>query len=147
MNQCESDRERCNACKNQIKFRCLVLHQFVDGDKKFNFTEQGKPKPWTALRDHLYKFIDAATSVGEGQSAQTTVCNDVSVVIPLLIGKIVNHYFSSDGGDREVYKGKVISQVPGFPEWFNITYDEDDAVYSYKLVEDYREGNLEIIPA
>ena len=44
--------------------------------------------------------------------------------------------------------GKVISQVhlPGLPDWYNIhvhvTYEND----SYRLVEDYREGNMEIVP-
>ena len=46
-----------------------------------------------------------------------------------------------------MYTGKVIGQVPGFPHWFNIKYDDDEAVYSYKLVEDYRDGNLEIVPS
>ena len=146
MNQCTSDRERYEACKKQIKFRRNVLNQFIEEDKKFNFTEEGKPKPWTAMRDHLLLFINAALSVREGQSVQKNTPDMDSVVVPLLVGKKVNHWFVSEDGDREPYVGKVISQVPGFPQWFNITYDDDDAVYSYKLVEDYSEGNLEIIP-
>jgi len=44
-----------------------------------------------------------------------------------------------------MYYGKVISQAPGFPAWFNVVYDGDDAVYTYKLVDDYKEDNLAIV--
>ena len=144
------NNERHTALKNQIKFRRQILHQHIDGDKKFFFSDDGKPKPWQQIRDHLFKFIDAAQSVTEGQSVQTTVAHEESVAIPLLVGKTVKHYMHNEieyGGIELVpYTGKVISQVPGFPEWFNIVYKDDDAVYSYRLVDDYRQNNLEIIP-
>lgn len=35
--------------------------------------------------------------------------------------------------------------VPGYPEWFNISYSDDEAIYSYKLMEDYKAKDLEII--
>ena len=144
------NNERHTALKNQIKFRRQILHQHIDGDKKFFFSDNGKPKPWQQIRDHLFKFIDAAQSVTEGQSVETTVAHEESVAIPLLVGKTVKHYMHNEieGGGIELvpYTGKVISQVPGFPEWFNIVYEDDDAVYSYRLVDDYRQNNLEIIP-
>ena len=35
-----------------------------------------------------------------------------------------------------VYNGTVVSQVPGFSEWYNVVYDnEPDTVYTYKLLE------------
>ena len=145
MIQCESDNERFHACRNQIRFRREVLHQYLPEDKKFKFSEKGVQKSWTAMRDHLLKFIEAALSVAEGDSAQSTILDDEVINIPLLVGKIVNHFFIADG-QRIPYTGKVVSQVPGFPQWFNITYDDDDAVYTYKLIEDYKDGNLEIVP-
>ncbi|XP_006822212.1 spindlin-3-like [Saccoglossus kowalevskii] len=36
-------------------------------------------------------------------------------------------------------------QVPGYGEWFNIVYDDDQAVYTYKLLDDYRDGDLKIL--
>lgn len=143
MNECDNNNERFNACKNQIKFRRDILHQLLPDDKKFKFPEQGIKKTWTAMRDHLYKFIDAALSHVEGESAQTMTSNDETVSIPLLVGKMVTHFFISEG-ERLPYTGKVISQVPGFPQWFNIVYDDDEAVYTYKLIDDYKEGNLEL---
>lgn len=36
-------------------------------------------------------------------------------------------------------------QVPGYPDWYNICYEGDEAVHTYKLMEDYQEKNLEVI--
>ena len=150
MHDCDSDRERLNALKNQIQFRRKLLHQYMPSDKGFTFSKGGKDKPWIELRNHLYSFIDAALSVADGQSVTRTVPDEPSVAIPLLVGKSVIHYFhETDENDQEVrvpYNGKVISQVPGFLEWFNIAYENDDAVYSYQLIKDYQEQNLEIVP-
>ena len=33
-------------------------------------------------------------------------------------------------------------QVPGYPDFFNIVHDGDPSVYVYKLLEDYKEGDL-----
>ena len=142
LNNVPLTKEKYEACKKQIQFRREVLNQFIEGDKKFRFTEQGKPKPWDILMNHLFIFIDAALSVSEGQSVPKTTPDQESVSVPLLVGKTVNHSFATDDPDKVSYVGKVISQVPGFPDW----YENDDAVYSYRLVEDYKDGNLEIVP-
>lgn len=34
------------------------------------------------------------------------------------------------------------SNVPGFPQWFNIKYDDDIAIYTAKLGEDYKAGDV-----
>ena len=36
-------------------------------------------------------------------------------------------------------------QVPGFPAWFNIKYEEDEALYAVELVKDYQAGEAIII--
>ena len=71
--------------------------------------------------------------------------------MPLLVGKKIRHIFQEDS-----YVGKVISTVPGFPEFYNIIYDceldstgnvcETTAIYTYRLLDDYRPKKLEIIP-
>ena len=62
-----------------------------------------------------------------------------------LVGKRIDHQFTED--ERLVtYSGKVVSTVPGFPEWFNVVYDnEPDVVYSFKLLEDLKNGDLHIL--
>jgi hypothetical protein len=54
------------------------------------------------------------------------------------------------------HNGKVISTVPGFPDFYNIIYDSEldsevnitdtTAIYTYRLLNDYRAKKLEIIP-
>ena len=40
------------------------------------------------------------------------------------------------------YNLSPIFQVPGFPQWFNIKYDDDIAIYTAKLGEDYKAGDV-----
>ena len=69
--------------------------------------------------------------------------NDI-LTIPLLVGKTVKHIWTTEEGDQS-YIGKVISQVPGFPSWFNIKYNDDPKVYSLRLVDDYKDKSLSIL--
>lgn len=60
---------------------------------------------------------------------------------PLFVDRIISHTFH----DGE-YVGRVISAVPGFPQWFNVIYEGDEAIYNtYKLYDDYASGDLRII--
>ena len=59
---------------------------------------------------------------------------------PLLVGKRVLHKF-----DEGEWIGKVISVVPGYVEWYNIIYEGDNSVYTYRLQENYSKGDLRIM--
>jgi hypothetical protein len=145
MNDADDDKERYNACKNQIKFRRQCLQQYLPEDKGFTFTEKGgKPKHWKVLRDHLNKFISAAICTPMSKSCTKTPDNE-HFTVPLLTGKTVDHSYNDEDDSQTIYRGQVISQVPGFPSWYNIKYEGDEAIYSYKLVDDYKEGNLTIV--
>ena len=61
--------------------------------------------------------------------------------IPLFVDKTIEHEFS----DGMKYIGKVISVVPGFPLWYNIKYEDDDAIYAYNIAEDYKSGDVKIL--
>ena len=55
------------------------------------------------------------------------------------------HNFDIDGVVKPC-KGKVISQVPGFSDWYNVVYDsEPDTVYTFKLQDDIDSGDLKIM--
>ncbi|KAH3720672.1 hypothetical protein DPMN_063576 [Dreissena polymorpha] len=43
------------------------------------------------------------------------------------------------------YIGQVISQVPGYSDWYNIKYSGDPAIYTYQLLKDYSQGDLELL--
>ena len=155
MEQCTCESERHEALKKQIQFRRKMLLQYLPGDNKFFFTYKDpntskyKPRPHSELQEHLYKFIDAALSVEEGQTVQkiNTGGAVIKEAIPLLVGKTVIHTMVDENDKRVPYLARVISQVPGFPTWFNITYKDDNyqIVYSYELVKDYKDGDLEIV--
>lgn len=36
-------------------------------------------------------------------------------------------------------------EVPGYPSWYNIMYEDDDAIYTFELLTDWREGNLKVV--
>jgi len=60
------------------------------------------------------------------------------------MASVVIHQFN-EGGEIRGYTGRVISQVPGFSNWCNIVYEEGDTVYTFQLMEDYTNGDLEIM--
>ena len=39
----------------------------------------------------------------------------------------------------------ILSQVPGYPEWFNIKYENNEKIYTSKLLLDYENGDFEVI--
>jgi E1A/CREB-binding protein len=142
---CDSDAEKRRALTKQIRFRHEVLCQHHEDKSVFVFSvsdtdKRRRQKSSDVLYSNLIALINSASSVATSQSISKN--DKEKEYIPLLVGKHVNHKF----GDGETYSGKVISQVPGFPAWYNITYEGDDAVYSFRLVDDYRTGDLEILP-
>ncbi len=67
------------------------------------------------------------------------------IIIVALTCLSYQHYYSlkRENGKNKLYKGRVISHMPGFPDWFNVVYnDEPGVVYSYKLSEDLERGVL-----
>lgn len=122
--------------ESQIKFRKNVLHQKHADKKVFNLssrTESGKytKLPLDTLKNVL-TLIHATLIVPTHEKEHEG--------LPLLVGKRIEHKFT-DG----VYKGFVISLVPGFPQWYNVKYEGDPAVYAYNLFDDYKKGDLKIV--
>ena len=151
LQQCSSDAERFRALCKQIRFRQEVLQQDPQGRKdvfvtsrKDSTSGKSKNKHWTEVKDNLMFLIDSAAAVSSSQTVSR--CAQEKRSIPLLCGKKIRHKFESvEGGEEQICIGTVISQVPGFPAWYNVIYEDDDAVYSYRLIDDYKEGNIEIV--
>jgi hypothetical protein len=55
------------------------------------------------LRENLLKLIQAAGNI------------DTSTTASSLVGKAVKHRFEDTRGRLPFFKGRVVSQVPGFP--------------------------------
>jgi len=62
-----------------------------------------------------------------------------------LVGKRIDQQFN-ESGKLVTYSGRVVSQVPGFIEWYNIVYDDEpETVYTYKLLDDMKNGDLSLV--
>ena len=145
----KTQKQKFEVVKKQIRFRKEVLNQYMEGDKGFHFTTsvpnstKRLDKPLSEIQSHLTKMINAAKSVSSSHSVQKTPDNEY-LTIPLLVGKTVSHLWNTEDGE-EWFTGTVISQVPGFPSWYNITYEDDPKVYSLRLVDDYKDNSLKIL--
>ena len=104
--------------------------------KFFQFSEKGKQYSVDQLCSNVKKLINSAL---ESRSTCTQENQDV-----VFVGKKVIHYLE-ENSVRKPYRGRVISCVPGFPQWFNIVYENEQGVFVYKLQEDYAAGDLEIV--
>ncbi|XP_040122006.1 spindlin-2 isoform X1 [Oryx dammah] len=63
-----------------------------------------------------------------------------------IIGKAVEHMFEGDHGSKDGWRGMVLAQAPIMKAWFYITYEKDPVLYMYQLLDDYKEGDLHIMP-
>uniref|UniRef100_A0A452FQE4 Uncharacterized protein n=1 Tax=Capra hircus TaxID=9925 RepID=A0A452FQE4_CAPHI len=63
-----------------------------------------------------------------------------------IIGKAVKHMFEDEHGSKDEWRGMVLAQAPIMKAWFYITYEKDPVLYMYQLLDDYKEGDLRIMP-
>ena len=136
----KSETQKRQSLKAQLGFRKTVLQQTYDADKdvyKFSTKQKGQLNS-TALKENLLKLVNAAANRHSfGTGSDPPLETDVH-----LVGRRIDHRFTEDE-QLVTYSGKVVSTVPGFPEWFNVVYDnEPDVVYSFKLLEDFKNGDL-----
>ena len=128
-------KEKKRALAAQLKFRKVVLKQTHTDMSLFNTTKrQGKDLTVVDLTANVIRLVDDAL-----MSPDTT--ENPSNNVPLLVDKDVEHTFENG----EVYRGHVISVVPGYTSWYNIKYVDEQAIYTYQLRQDYMGGNLKIV--
>lgn len=132
------DNEKRTDLEAQIKFRKTVLHQKHPEKKVLNLSKKNEGGRYVKL--FLKELEHNITQLIEDTLGADTV-EEQTDNLPLLVCKNIEHKFSDD----ETYKGLVISVVPGFPKWYNVKYDGDDAVYAYNLHHDYKNGDLRIM--
>ena len=134
--------EKEQVLKNQIEFRRVVLNQTYKDNSVFHLTVHNKQKvTLDMLTQNLKTLIAAAYEITHDPHHPHTQPQN-----PIIVGKVIEHRFQKEE-TQELYwvRGYVISQVPGFPSWFNVKYEEEEeAVYSFKLLDDYQNGDLKI---
>ena len=141
LEQCSSETQKRETLKAQLRFCKTVLQQSFSNDKDiYNFSKKGYGQfNSQQLHVNLIQLIQAA-HYNSTNPQSTAAAGELH-----LIGKQIDHSFLVDGKLQQ-YKGKVVSQVPGFGEWYNVVYDEEPRhVYTFKLMEDYSNGDLKVI--
>lgn len=63
-----------------------------------------------------------------------------------LVGKAVEHLFEKEDGEKNEWRGMVLSRAPIMTNWYYITYEKDPVLYMYQLWDDYADGDLRILP-
>ena len=131
-----SETSKREAIKTQLKFRKTVLEQKYKDMAIFQFSKNKTQYTSTVLKENLLLLLADAT-MHDQMSEDRPACH--------LVGARVDHQFIED--EKFVtYSGEVISQVPGFSEWYNVVYDnEPGTVYTYKLLDDLRNGDLRVV--
>uniref|UniRef100_A0A3P9B5Z7 Spindlin a n=1 Tax=Maylandia zebra TaxID=106582 RepID=A0A3P9B5Z7_9CICH len=68
--------------------------------------------------------------------------------LQVLSEKVVNNkpLFEKEDGEKNEWRGMVLSKAPVMTNWYYITYEKDPVLYMYQLWDDYAEGDLRILP-
>lgn len=131
-----SETSKREAIKTQLRFRKTVLEQKYKDMAVFQFSKNKTQYTSTVLKENLLLLLADAT-MHEQVSDDCPTCH--------LVGARIDHQFI-ENEKLVTYTGEVISQVPGFSEWFNVVYDnEPGTVYTYKLMDDLRNGDLRVV--
>uniref|UniRef100_A0AAY4CC87 Spindlin b n=1 Tax=Denticeps clupeoides TaxID=299321 RepID=A0AAY4CC87_9TELE len=63
-----------------------------------------------------------------------------------MLGRPVEHMFENGDGSKDKWKGLVLAKAPVMHPCFYITYEKDPVLYMYQLMDDYRSGDLCLLP-
>lgn len=58
----------------------------------------------------------------------------------------MEHLFEKEDGEKNEWRGMVLSRAPVMTNWYYITYEKDPVLYMYQLWDDYADGDLRILP-
>lgn len=58
----------------------------------------------------------------------------------------MEHLFEKEDGEKNEWRGMVLSRAPIMTNWYYITYEKDPVLYMYQLWDDYADGDLRILP-
>uniref|UniRef100_A0A3P9JIW9 Spindlin protein C n=1 Tax=Oryzias latipes TaxID=8090 RepID=A0A3P9JIW9_ORYLA len=70
----------------------------------------------------------------------------LDIVFAELVGRAVEHLFEKEDGEKNEWRGMVLSRAPIMTHWYYITYEKDPVLYMYQLWDDYKDGDLRVLP-
>lgn len=111
----ENNKEKRSAIIWQLKFQKTILQQKYSDKTVYNFSRKGAHNKYvdrslSELIGKLKKILDESLKKPQKERERRGV--------PLFVGKGIEHKFEDN-----TYKGRVVSVVPGYPEWYNVVYD------------------------
>ncbi|XP_040597095.1 spindlin-2-like isoform X3 [Mesocricetus auratus] len=93
----------------------------------------------------LYKDERILSLEVHPENVDTSQVSD-PILADTIIGKSVDHRFEGEQGISKLWRGLVLDQVSVMKSWFYITYEKDPILYMYQLGDDFKEGDLRIVP-
>ncbi|XP_021045460.1 spindlin-2A-like [Mus pahari] len=152
-------RSRSPALSPRNIVGCRISHGWKDGDDKIT-QWKGTVLDQVPVNPSLYLLkydgIDAvyaldlhkdkrvlslkvlAKKVASSQVTDATLADAI-------VGKTVQHLFEGEHGSKEEWRGIVLGQAPILNNSFYITYERDPILYVYKLLDDFKAGDLHIM--
>ena len=115
--------------RTQFNIRKKILNETVP----ITFTKGGKQKP---LKEIIADFIDNSTAMSKYVSFIKSPRS--------LVGKHVQHKFDDDGG-MKWYFGYVTDYCKSFKRHEIVYEDDDDTRYSFDLLIDLLNGDLQLL--
>ena len=127
-----NESKRKEALKTQLRYRQCVLQQSFPDKSVFFFSKGGKQLSSAVLAENLTKL----TATMPGPSSEIEIVYNPS----LLVGMQIHHRFLDEDGNLEWYNGVVVGRSNETE--FEVVYSDEDEVYEFDLLADYREGDL-----
>ena len=106
--------------EGQLRFRKIVLKRNILTRKSLISSTKMKIRNYVKLTlEHSTQLESNVKDLIDDTLREETIESKLHDV-PLLVGKYVKHQFKEKGrNELKVYRGKVISVVPAFPNWYN----------------------------
>ncbi|XP_038172707.1 spindlin-2-like [Arvicola amphibius] len=151
---------RCSSLAERNIVGCRISHKWKEGDGPITYW-RGTVLDQVAINPSIYlvKYdgIDCVYGLELYQDERVLslkVLSDRVKPSPVpdpnlddtIIGKVVEHMFDGDHGSKDRWRGMVLAKAPILNTFFYITYVNDPVLYMYELLDDYKEGDLRILP-
>ena len=137
----QKQKEQKCVLKLQIKFRRCILNQTHPNKEILQFSHNRKQYSVPQLKNNLLLLIGVNEEELRSSVASFSL-SDAFLNPELLIGKVVRHRFQ-DGEDLTWYNGRIIDMNCETME-HQIQYEGEDDTCSFNLLEDIKNGDLEL---
>lgn len=153
-------RSRCSSLAERNIVGCKISHNWKEEDGSITHW-RGTVLCQVAINPSLYlvKYDGIACVYGlelhqDERVLSLKVLSDIVKPSPVpdpeladtIIGKVVDHVFEGEHGSKDLWRGMVLAKAPLLNSFFYITYTNDPILYMYELLDDYKKGDLRILP-